>query len=355
MITEKQNTAYELLYFLNLPILGDFFMQHFSLNFVCKNKGERSMDICKIKYDLPKFDEENLEFIHELEDEPKTFNCISNEEDILQMYLKSIGKIKLLKPHEELELGREIQESKGLKAELAKKKLINANLRLVVSIAKKFIGQGVLFMDLVQEGALGLIKAAEKFDYSKNFKFSTYATWWIRQTIMRAIANNSKAIRIPVHMTDKIRKYNRTKTKLLLKNGIEPTEQEIATAMEMPLEKILQIKRAILKEPISLETPVTEDLNIIDYLEDTHYKSPEAQADTKIIRKNIDELMQILNEKEKEIIKYRFGINNSETKTLEQLGERLGYSKERIRQLENAALKKIRETNKFTHLKETLE
>jgi len=290
------------------------------------------------------------------EDEPKTFSCIAKEDDILQMYLKSIGKIKLLKPEEEKEIGRQIQESgKCLERELAKKRLINANLRLVVNIAKKFIGHGVLFMDLVQEGALGLIKAAEKFDYSKNFKFSTYATWWIKQTIMRAIANNSKAIRIPVHMTDKIRKYNKTKTKLLLKNGVEPTEEEIANAMNLPLEKILQIKRAILKDPISLETPVTDDLNVMDYLEDTTCKSPECCADEKIVHKNIDELMSILNNKEKEIIRCRFGIDNTETKTLEQLGESLGYSKERIRQLENVALKKIRENKKFEHLKEMLE
>lgn len=311
-----------------------------------------NLDFCKIKYDLP----ENFDYTQSFEEEePKTFSCIAHEEDILQMYLKSIGKIKLLKPDEERELGRQIQEEKGLKAELAKKKLVKSNLRLVVSIAKKFIGQGILFMDLVQEGALGLIKAAEKFDYSKNFKFSTYATWWIRQTIMRAIANNAKSIRIPVHMIDKIRKYNKTKSKMLIKNGVEATEQEIADEMKLPLDKILQIKRAILKEPISLETPVTDDLNVIDYLEDTHCKSPEAQTDDKIVHKNIEELMKILNEKEKEIIKCRFGIGNTATKTLEQLGESLGYSKERIRQLENVALKKIRECEKFSHLKEVLE
>lgn len=311
-----------------------------------------NLDFCKIKYDLP----ENFDYTQSFEEEePKTFSCIAHEEDILQMYLKSIGKIKLLKPDEERELGRQIQEEKGLKAELAKKKLVKSNLRLVVSIAKKFIGQGILFMDLVQEGALGLIRAAEKFDYSKNFKFSTYATWWIRQTIMRAIANNAKSIRIPVHMIDKIRKYNKTKSKMLIKNGVEPTEQEIADEMKLPLDKILQIKRAILKEPISLETPVTDDLNVIDYLEDTHCKSPEAQTDDKIVHKNIEELMKILNEKEKEIIKCRFGIGNTATKTLEQLGESLGYSKERIRQLENVALKKIRECEKFSHLKEVLE
>ena len=305
------------------------------------------MEFCKIK-------EFNPEYSEDL-NEPKTFDCIALEEDILQMYLKSIGKIKLLKPHEEKELGKTIQTELGLKAELAKKKLIKANLRLVVSIAKKFIGQGVLFMDLVQEGSLGLIKAAEKFDYSKNFKFSTYATWWIRQTIMRAIANNAKSIRIPVHMIDKIRKYNKTKTKLLIKTGSEPTDEEIAKEMNLTIEKLLQIKNSIFTDPISLETPVTDDLTVMDYIEDTKQYSPETQTDKNLIQKNIDELMKLLNEKEKEIITYRFGINNVTPKTLEQLGENLGYSKERIRQLETIALKKIKDNKKFSHLKEMLE
>ena len=305
------------------------------------------MEFCKIK-------EFNPEYIEDL-NEPKTFDCIALEEDILQMYLKNIGKIKLLKSHEEKELGKAIQNKQGLKAELAKKKLIKANLRLVVSIAKRFIGQGVLFMDLVQEGSLGLIKAAEKFDYSKNFKFSTYATWWIRQTIMRAIANNAKSIRIPVHMIDKIRKYNKTKTKLLMKTGTEPTDEEIAKEMNLTIEKLLQIKNSIFTEPISLETPVTDDLTVMDYIEDTKHNSPENQTNKNLIRKNIDELMNLLNEKEKEIITYRFGINNVTPKTLEQLGENLGYSKERIRQLETIALKKIKDNKKFSHLKEMLE
>ena len=305
------------------------------------------MEFCKIK-------DFNTEYINEL-NEPRTFDCIALEEDILQMYLKNIGKIKLLKANEEKDLGRIIQKEHGLKAELAKKKLIKANLRLVVSIAKKFIGQGVLFMDLVQEGSLGLIKAAEKFDYSKNFKFSTYATWWIKQTIMRAIANNAKSIRIPVHMIDKIRKYNKTKTKLLIKTGLEPTDEDIAKEMNLSIEKILQIKNSIFTEPISLETPVTEDLTVLDYIEDTKQNSPENHADKNLVQKNIDELMKLLNEKEKEIITYRFGINNTTQKTLKELGENLGYSKERIRQLENVALKKIKDNEKFSHLKEMLE
>ena len=201
-------------------------------------------------------------------EEPRTFNSISNDDDILQMYLKDIGKVKLLNSKEEKALGKQIKEGKQSQAEIAKRKLVQANLRLVVSIAKKYIGQGVLFMDLVQEGSLGLIKAAEKFDYSKNFKFSTYATWWIKQTIIRAISNNSRTIRIPVHMTDKIRKYKKMYTTLSFELGREPTDMEVAEGLGITLKQLMTIKKSIIKEPISLETPVTEDLNIGDYIED---------------------------------------------------------------------------------------
>ena len=209
-----------------------------------------------------------IEYIDVMEDEeePKTFNSISNDDDILQMYLKDIGKVKLLNSKEEKALGKQIKEGKPSQADIAKRKLVQANLRLVVSIAKKYIGQGVLFMDLVQEGSLGLIKAAEKFDYSKNFKFSTYATWWIRQTIIRAISNNSRTIRIPVHMTDKIRKYKKCYTMLTFELGREPTDAEVAERLEITAKQLSMIKKSIIKEPISLETPVTDDLNIGEYI-----------------------------------------------------------------------------------------
>lgn len=282
----------------------------------------------------------------------KTFNSISNDDDILQMYLKDVGRVKMITFQEEKRLGKIIQEGKTQQAEIAKRKLIQANLRLVVSIAKKYIGQGVLFMDLVQEGSLGLIRAAEKYDYSREFKFSTYATWWIKQTIIRAISNNSRAIRIPVHMSDKIRKYKKTVHELNNCLNREATEKEIALKMGVSVKKIQGIKRAIIKEPISLDTPVTDDLNVEDYVQDESYRSPEEQTSKQVLQESMDELLATLDEREKKIITYRFGINGEQTKTLEQLGQLLGFSKERIRQLEDGAIRKLREQEHLKHLRE---
>ena len=288
-------------------------------------------------------------------EEPKTFNSISNDDDILQMYLKDIGKIRLLNSKEEKALGKTIKEGKPTHAEIAKRKLVQANLRLVVSIAKKYIGQGVLFMDLVQEGSLGLIKAAEKFDYSKNFKFSTYATWWIKQTIIRAISNNSRTIRIPVHMTDKIRKFKRMYTTLSFELGRDPTDKEIAERLGMTFKQILSIKKALIKEPISLETPVTDDLNVGDYIEDKSYRSPENQTKNNVLKGSIGDILSTLPEREQKIVCCRFGINGEVPRTLEQLGEIMGYSKERIRQLEDNALTKIRQKQELQHFRDFIE
>ena len=296
-----------------------------------------------------------LQGIGEDVEEVKTFNSIANDDDILQMYLKDIGKVKLLSSKEEKSLGKQIKEGKPNQAEVAKRKLVQANLRLVVSIAKKYIGQGVLFMDLVQEGSLGLIKAAEKFDYSRNFKFSTYATWWIKQTIIRAISNSSRTIRIPVHMADKIRRYKKTFTLLSFELGREPSDDEIAKRMDLPVKKLSAIKKAIIKEPISLETPVTEDLSVGDYVEDKSYRSPEIQTKNNALKGSINELLSTLNEREKQIISCRFGINGEIPKTLEQLGSIMGYSKERIRQLEEGALLKIREKEELKHFRDFIE
>ena len=287
--------------------------------------------------------------------EPKTFNSIANEDDLLQMYLKDIGKVKLLSSKEEKILGKQIKEGLPQQADVAKRKLIQANLRLVVSIAKRYIGQGVLFMDLVQEGSLGLIKAAEKFDYSKNFKFSTYATWWIKQTIIRAISNNSRTIRIPVHMADKIRKYKKVYTMLSFELGREPTDFEVAERMGLTYKKLSVIRKSIIKEPISLETPVTDDLNVGDYIQDKKHNSPDEQTKNNSLKGSINHLLCTLNEREKKIINCRFGINGQIPMTLEQLGKEMGYSKERIRQLEDIALAKIREKEELQHFKDYID
>lgn len=299
------------------------------------------------------------EFEGDLEDcpvkVPKTFNSISNEDDILQMYLKDVGKVRLISFQEEKRLGKIIKEGPANQAEIAKRKLIQANLRLVVSIAKKYIGQGVLFMDLVQEGSLGLIRASEKYDYSREFKFSTYATWWIKQTIIRAISNCSRAIRIPVHMTDKIRKYKKLVCELNNCLNREATEKEIAQKMGISVKKVQGIKRAIIKEPISLDTPVTDDLSVEDYIQDESYNAPDEQANKKALNESMEELMKNLDEREKKIITYRFGINGEQTKTLEQLGQMMGFSKERIRQLEDGAIRKLREQEHLQHFQDFIE
>ena len=287
--------------------------------------------------------------------EPKTFNSISKEDDLLQNYLKDVGKIKLLSFNEEQYLGKVIKENKKEKSLYAKKKLIQSNLRLVVSIAKRYIGQGVLFMDLVQEGSLGLIKAAEKYDYSRALKFSTYATWWIKQSIIRAISNHSKTIRIPVHMNDKIRKYKRAYVDLSLKKGHEPTEKEIAEVLKINPKRIQTIKKSMIKEPISLDTPVTEDLSIQDYISDNSYKSPDAESIKHGLSNDIGKILKNLDSREKTILIHRFGLNGERVKTLEELGQLLGFSKERIRQIENEALEKLRKDKELSSFKDYLE
>ncbi len=282
----------------------------------------------------------------------KTFSSIQDSEDLLQMYLKDVGRTKMLTQEEELALGKIIKEGRGREKETAKNKLVSANLRLVVSIAKKYTGHGVLFMDLVQEGGLGLIRAAEKYDYKKGYKFSTYATWWIKQTIIRAISNTSKLIRIPVHMQDKMRKYKRAFSKFTFLHGREPTEEEMIGLTGFDKKKIKLINAALAKDPISLDTPVTEDLSIEDYIVDTSYRAPDKIASDKMLTESMTELMSYLSDREKEILTCRFGINNEDYKTLEQIGQNLGFSKERIRQLETAALTKLRQKEELQHFKD---
>lgn len=300
---------------------------------------------------------DEMEFIDEVseKDEPKTFNTIVNSDDILQMYLKEIGKKKILTKGEEIVLGKMIREGSSAEKKCAMNKLVQSNLRLVVSIAKKYIGQGVLFMDLVQEGSLGLIKAAEKFDYKKNFKFSTYATWWIKQTIIRAISNHSRTIRIPVHMLDKIKRYKQACNKICFDVELNNDDETISKLSGLDTKKISEVKNALKTEPVSLDTFVTDDLCIQDYVEDTTYISPENSAQNTLQEEDVIKLISVLDKREQEIIKRRYGINNEEPKTLEQIGNIMGFSKERIRQIENLAIQKLRKVDNIEDYKSYLE
>ena len=245
-------------------------------------------------------------------------------EDPVRMYLKEIGKVPLLSAEEEIELAKRMENGD----QEAKKRLAEANLRLVVSIAKRYVGRGMLFLDLIQEGNLGLIKAVEKFDYTKGYKFSTYATWWIKQTIIRAISNHSRTIRIPVHMLEKIRKYKKACNIAACDDTMDVDEETIAKLSGLDEKKIDEVKRALKKEPISLDTFVTDDLCIQDYVEDTSYSSPENNAQQKLQHRDVRKLLKKLDTREREILIRRFGIGNEEPKTLEQIGNDLGFSKE---------------------------
>lgn len=297
-----------------------------------------------------------VQFEHEefLEEETRTFSAIADKDDVLQMYLKDIGKVRLLTYESEQSLGKKIKEGNRKEAASAKKKLIQANLRLVVSIAKKYIGQGIFFMDLVQEGSLGLIRAAERFDYKKGFRFSTYATWWIKQTIIRAIANQSKAIRVPVHMSDKIRLLKRAIVDLGVKLGREPSDEELAQRLELPLKKIVSIKKSMIKEPVSLDTPVAEDLCLEDYVQDDIVYAPHFKTEQCCLNEDVFMILDILDEREQFILKNRYGLEGQKPQTLEQLGKTLGFSKERIRQIEESAIRKLRSNPNIQHLRDYL-
>ena len=273
-------------------------------------------------------------------------------DDPVRMYLKEIGKIPLLTPEEEIELAKRIEQGD----EEAKKRLAEANLRLVVSIAKRYVGRGMLFLDLIQEGNLGLLKAVEKFDYRKGYKFSTYATWWIRQAITRAIADQARTIRIPVHMVETINKLVRVSRQLLQEKGREPTPEEIAKEMNMPVEKVREILK-IAQEPVSLETPIgeEEDSHLGDFIPDDDALAPSEAAAYSMLKEQLLEVLDSLNEREKKVLKLRFGLEDGRARTLEEVGKEFNVTRERIRQIEAKALRKLRHPSRSKKLKDFLE
>ena len=268
-------------------------------------------------------------------------------EDPVRMYLKEIGKVPLLSADEEVELAKRMAEGD----EEAKKRLAEANLRLVVSIAKRYVGRGMLFLDLIQEGNLGLIKAVEKFDYHKGFKFSTYATWWIRQAITRAIADQARTIRIPVHMVETINKLIRVSRQLLQELGREPTPEEIAAELDMPVERVREILK-ISQEPVSLETPIgeEEDSHLGDFIQDDNVPVPAEAAAQTLLKEQLDEVLDTLTEREQKVLRLRFGMNDGRARTLEEVGKEFDVTRERIRQIEAKALRKLRQSGKSAGL-----
>ena len=273
-------------------------------------------------------------------------------EDPVRMYLKEIGKVPLLSAEEEIELAKRME----LGDQEAKKRLAEANLRLVVSIAKRYVGRGMLFLDLIQEGNLGLIKAVEKFDYRKGYKFSTYATWWIRQAITRAIADQAKTIRIPVHMVETINKLIRVSRQLLQELGREPTPEEIAKEMDMPVERVREILK-ISQEPVSLETPIgeEEDSHLGDFIQDDNVPVPADAAAFTLLKEQLEEVLGTLTEREQKVLTLRFGLEDGRARTLEEVGKEFNVTRERIRQIEAKALRKLRHPSRSRKLKDYLE
>ena len=273
-------------------------------------------------------------------------------DDPVRMYLKEIGKIPLLKPHEEVELARRMHEGD----ELAKQRLVEANLRLVVSIAKRYVGRGMLFLDLIQEGNLGLIKAVEKLDYVKGFKFSTYSTWWIRQAITRAIADQARTIRIPVHMVETINKLIRVSRQLLQELGRDPKPEEIAKEMDMTEDKVREIMK-IAQDPVSLETPIgeEEDSHLGDFIPDDDAPAPAEAAAYSLLKEQIEDVLGSLNEREQKVLKLRFGLEDGRARTLEEVGKEFDVTRERIRQIEAKALRKLRHPSRSKKLRDYLD
>ncbi len=304
-------------------------------------------------------DDEDAPNLHELEKDDEEFdlNDLSvppgvKINDPVRMYLKEIGRVDLLSAEEEISLAKRIEQGD----EEAKRRLAEANLRLVVSIAKRYVGRGMLFLDLIQEGNMGLIKAVEKFDYDKGFKFSTYATWWIRQAITRAIADQARTIRIPVHMVETINKLIRVQRQLLQDLGREPSPEEIAEEMDLTPEKVREILK-IAQEPVSLETPIGEedDSHLGDFIEDQDATSPSEHAAYELLKEQLEDVLDTLTDREENVLRLRFGLDDGRTRTLEEVGKVFGVTRERIRQIEAKALRKLRHPSRSKRLKDFLE
>ncbi|MBR5524057.1 MAG: RNA polymerase sigma factor RpoD [Clostridia bacterium] len=299
---------------------------------------------------------DNLEFALETQEAEETEEPAVTEQvaidDPVKVYLKEIGRVPLLTPEEETALAMRIIEGD----DAAKKRLSEANLRLVVSIAKRYVGRGMQFLDLIQEGNLGLIKAVEKFDYTKGFKFSTYATWWIRQAITRAIADQARTIRIPVHMVETINKVKKVSSQLLHKNGHEPTAEEIAVELAMPVDKVREIMR-VAQEPVSLETPIgeEEDSHLGDFIPDDDAPAPADAASHTLLKEQLDEVLQSLTDREAKVLRLRFGLEDGRPRTLEEVGKEFDVTRERIRQIEAKALRKLRHPSRSKKLKDFLD
>ncbi|MBP3925856.1 MAG: RNA polymerase sigma factor RpoD, partial [Clostridium sp.] len=300
------------------------------------------------------FDEDMLSEEEEIDMENIDLNVPEgiNIEDPVRMYLKEIGKVPLLTPEEEVEMAKRME----LGDESAKKRLAEANLRLVVSIAKRYVGRGMQFLDLIQEGNLGLIKAVEKYDYSKGFKFSTYATWWIRQAITRAIADQARTIRIPVHMVETINRLIRTSRQLLQELGREPQPEEIAERMDLPVDRVREIMK-ISQDPVSLETPIgeEEDSHLGDFIQDDHVEVPADAATYTLLHEQLMEVLKTLTEREQKVLRLRFGLDDGRPRTLEEVGKEFNVTRERIRQIEAKALRKLRHPSRSKKLKDYLD
>ncbi len=315
-----------------------------------------SMGVNVLKDDIDDI-EPDADELEEVEDIPiEELNNVENVDtlegvgidDPVRMYLREIGKIPLLTYSQELDLAKRILAGD----ERAKQKLAESNLRLVVSIAKKYVGRGMLFLDLIQEGNMGLIKAVEKFDYKKGYKFSTYATWWIRQAITRAIADQARTIRIPVHMVETINKLIRTSRHLLQQNGREPTPEEIAKEMEVSVDRVIEIQK-IAQDPVSLETPIGEedDSHLGDFIQDEDSPSPQESASYTMLKEQLDEVMSTLTPREAKVLRLRFGLDDGKARTLEEVGREFNVTRERIRQIEAKALRKLRHPSRSKKLK----